>query len=146
MTVKFVYDKYIATIPEYENNMPEYPKWFERFVMKHLQESDSKIMNSFLIKSLEKDTFTAQVTTGIKHSSSVIDIFSSLRAYYDSLDKIQCPVPALRDKYHNRFCDTINTVLLEYTKRIVEVFKKTLGNLTTSCVILCNIYQVCELT
>ena len=147
MTVKFVYDKKIAHLAEYENSLPDYPKWFEPFVMKHLQESDSKIKNMFLIKSLDKDTFTVQPNQTIKHSSSVIDIFSSLRATYDSLDKMKCPIPALRDKYHNRFCETIDVVLIEYTKRIIDVFKKNLGTsggLGTSCVILCNIHRVRE--
>lgn len=147
MTVKFVYDKKIAHLQEYENSLPDYPKWFEPFVMKHLQESDSKIKNMFLIKSLDKDTFTVQPNQTIKHSSSVIDIFSSLRATYDSLDKMKCPIPALRDKYHNRFCETIDVVLIEYTKRIIDVFKKNLGTsggLGTSCVILCNIHRVRE--
>ena len=144
MMVKFVFDKYIANIPEYQTSQPEYPKWFEPFVMKHLQESDNKIKNSFLVKSLEKDTFTAPVNSGIKHSSSVIDIFSSLSATYESLDKMKCPVPSLRDKYHNRFGETIDSVLTEYTKRIIEVFKKSMDNLQTSCVILCNIHQVRE--
>lgn len=144
LTIKSVYDKNIAPLPDYENSIPDYPNWFEPFVMKHLHEADEKVLNSFLVKSLERDNFVAPVDSGIKHSSSVIDIFSSLRATYEFLDKLRCPVPALNDKYHNRFCETIDTVLTEYTAQIMEVFRQTIGTLAVSCVILCNIHQVRE--
>eukprot|EP00116_Pleurobrachia_bachei_P004353 sb/3464615/ len=116
--------------------------------MKYLDEADEVVRNNFLVKSLEKDKFVAQITSGNKHSSSVIDIFTSLHGTFEQLEKIDCPVPELRARYYSKFCQTIDSVLMEYIKRITIVFKSNVAGLpetlATECVILCNVHQVRE--
>lgn len=38
--VKFHYKTYVEGVPPYKDNVPEYPAWFEPFVMQWLNEND----------------------------------------------------------------------------------------------------------
>ena len=139
-SITFFYKSYISELPD--NTTPEYPRWFKPFVEKYLSEKESHILKSILPKALDKDTLQIEAGSTIKHSSSVIDIFDNLTALYDSINKLECPLPDLNDTYHKRFCETIDRVLTEYTKRLVGVFNEGQGVLSKSCVVLCNIHQV----
>ena len=143
MTVKYLYDEYVAPTPEYEGKLPEYPTWFEQFVMRHLSEIHEQTLKSILVKALEKDELVP-VSELTKHSSSVVDIFGSLTVSHEMLHKLNCPVPALRDKYLNRFCETINSVLVQYAQKTVAIFKNNVKNMKTACVLLSNIHQLRE--
>ena len=38
--VKWLYKTYVADVPPYKGQVPEYPAWFEAFVMQWLNEND----------------------------------------------------------------------------------------------------------
>ena len=38
--VKWLYKTYVASVPPYKGQIPEYPAWFEPFVMQWLNEND----------------------------------------------------------------------------------------------------------
>ncbi len=38
--VKWLYKTYVAEVPPYKGQVPEYPAWFEAFVMQWLNEND----------------------------------------------------------------------------------------------------------
>ncbi|CAF4717104.1 unnamed protein product, partial [Rotaria sp. Silwood2] len=55
--VKKIYNTSVKIIPEAKNIVPEYPKWFEPFVMQWLNEYDDMSME-YLHNALEKDRQT----------------------------------------------------------------------------------------
>ena len=52
--VKWLYKTYVADVPPYKGQIPEYPAWFESFVMQWLNENDD-VSLEFLYGAYARD-------------------------------------------------------------------------------------------
>ncbi|CAF3821595.1 unnamed protein product [Rotaria sp. Silwood1] len=140
-TVKEFYDTSVKIIPEAKNTVPEYPKWFEPFVIRWLNENGDMSME-YLHNALEKDRQTGfqQTSEHCLFSSSVVDVFTTLNEYYRIIKTLEIHDSLVIEKYMQHFSVIISQVLLGYANGICRTFEQVAGQ-DNICSILMNNIQ-----
>ncbi|CAF3956356.1 unnamed protein product [Rotaria sp. Silwood1] len=140
-TVKEFYDTSVKIIPEAKNTVPEYPKWFEPFVIRWLNENGDMSME-YLHNALEKDRQTGfqQTSEHCLFSSSVVDVFTPLNEYYRIIKTLEIHDSLVIEKYMQHFSVIISQVLLGYANGICRTFEQVAGQ-DNICSILMNNIQ-----
>jgi len=140
--VKWLYKTYVADVPPYKGQAPEYPAWFEPFVMQWLNENDD-VSLEFLHGAYardKKDGFR-QNTEHSNFSSSVVDVFTQLTQCFEVLQKLECLNCDIWNRYMKRFAMTVVKVLTAYADLLEKDFPNHLRDERTSCVLMNNIQQ-----
>ncbi|CAM1324812.1 UNC13C (predicted) [Pycnogonum litorale] len=141
--VKWFYMNYIKEVPPYKGAVPEYPAWFEPFVMQWLNENDDvskEYLHGAFIRD-QKDGFQ-QSSEHYLFSNSVVDIFTQLAQCFDVISKLECPDPEIVKRYMKRFARTIVKVLLGYADIVKREFPNYVGQDKTACILMNNIQQL----
>ncbi|CAH8443658.1 unnamed protein product [Schistosoma rodhaini] len=141
--LKWFYNKHVALIPSQKVIIPEYPRWFEVFVMQWLNENDEVSMD-FLRNAYErdkKDGFQRSSEHAL-FSNSVVDVFTQLNQCFDVVKKLECPEPSVQERFLNRFARTVSKVLLTYAEIVKADFKCWVHQQETACIIMNNIQQL----
>lgn len=146
--VKWLYTNYVKEVPPYKGAVPEYPAWFEPFVMQWLNENDdvsleylhgafnrdkkdgvrsAQIFFSFnlFVKLTINNSYILQFQKSSEHSlfsNSVVDVFTQLTQCFDVVSKLECPDPEIWKRYMRRFAKTIVKVLIAYADIVKKDF------------------------
>merc|ERR1719167_582120 len=140
--VKWLYKTYVADVPPYKGQIPEYPEWFETFVMQWLNENDD-VSLEFLHGAYDRDKKDGfrKNTEHSNFSSSVVDVFTQLTQCFEVLQKLECQNPAIWNRYMKRFAKTVVKVLMAYADLLKNDFHNHLKDERTACVLMNNIQQ-----
>ncbi|XP_022086995.1 protein unc-13 homolog B-like isoform X2 [Acanthaster planci] len=144
--VKWMYNKYIETVPPYKDSVPAYPAWFEPFVMQWLTENEELSME-FLHGALDRDEKEGfqKSSEHARFSCSVVDVFTQLNQRFNIIKKLECPNLEIVNRYMTRFSQTVNKVLLAYADVVHEKFAKYCCADKISlqaCILMNNIQQL----
>ena len=140
--VKWLYKTYVADVPPYKGQIPEYPAWFEAFVMQWLNENDD-VSLEFLRGAYardKKDGFRKN-TEHSNFSSSVVDVFTQLTQCFEVLQKLECQNPAIWNRYMKRFAKTVRQVLKAYSDLLKGDFPKVVKDERQACAVMNNVQQ-----
>ncbi|KAL3866051.1 hypothetical protein ACJMK2_043392 [Sinanodonta woodiana] len=140
---KWLYSQFIADVPQYKGTIPEYPKYFEPYVMQWLNENDDVSME-YLHGAYDrdkKDGFQKSSEHSL-FSTSVVDVFTQLNQCFDVIKKLDCPDPEIVNKYMQRFAKTVNKVLLAYAEIVRRDFEQYTNRHEIACILMNNIQQL----
>lgn len=141
--VKWLYNTFCKDVPQLKDKVPEYPTWFEPFVMQWLNDNDEvslKQVNS----AFQRDKIDGfpQSSEHTLFSNSVVDIFTQLTQCFDVISKLECPDPEIVKRYMKRFAKTIVKVLSSYAEILKNEFPNHIENEKTACILMNNIQQM----
>lgn len=141
--VKWLYITYCKDVPQLKGKVPEYPTWFEPFVMQWLNDNDEESLKQ--VKAAfqrDKSDGFPQTSEHTLFSNSVVDIFTQLTQCFDVISKLECPDPEIVNRYMKRFAKTIVKVLSTYSEILKNEFPNHIENEKTACILMNNMQQM----
>ncbi|XP_032579695.1 protein unc-13 homolog A isoform X16 [Drosophila sechellia] len=141
--VKWLYSNYVKEVPPYKGAVPDYPAWFEPFVMQWLNENDDVSLEYLhgAFKRDKKDGFQKSSEHAL-FSNSVVDVFTQLTQCFDVVSKLECPDPEIWKRYMRRFAKTIVKVLIAYADIVKLEFPEHMKDERIACILMNNIQQL----
>ncbi|XP_037953907.1 protein unc-13 homolog B isoform X2 [Teleopsis dalmanni] len=141
--VKWLYSNYVKEVPPYKGAVPEYPAWFEPFVMQWLNENDDVSLEYLhgAFNRDKKDGFQKSSEHAL-FSNSVVDVFTQLTQCFDVVSKLECPDPEIWKRYMRRFAKTIVKVLIAYADIVKREFPEHMMDERIACILMNNIQQL----
>lgn len=141
--VKWLYNTFCKDVPQLKDKVPEYPTWFEPFVLQWLNDNDEvslkQVNSAFQRDKIDGFPKSSEHTL---FSNSVVDIFTQLTQCFDVISKLECPDPEIVKRYMKRFAKTIVKVLSSYAEILKNEFPNHIENEKTACILMNNIQQM----
>ncbi|VVC25390.1 C2 domain,Mammalian uncoordinated homology 13, domain 2,Munc13 homology 1,Armadillo-type fold,Mammalian [Cinara cedri] len=141
--VKWLFTNYVKDAPPYKDAIPEYPSWFEPFVMQWLNENDDVSLEYLhgAFNRDKKDVFQKSSEHAL-FSNSVVDVFTQLTQCFGVISKLECPDPEISNRYMKRLAKTIVKVLLAYVDIVQKEFDAKELDERIACILMNNIQQL----